>query len=140
MPHDKATDLRRAVFEALDDVLLEDRREKMLACRLLARICVVDGELHPAERVVLDSTMARHGLRGDERERIEAEMRVLLGAHGDAVAVADAAADTDGLIGELTPAALTELLVHLEHGAWADGQLVPAESAFLDRVRARLAG
>jgi len=139
MPHDKATGLRRAVFEALDDVLLEDRREKMLACRLLARICVVDGELHPAERVVLDSTMARHGLGGDERERIEAEMRVLLGENGDAIAVTDAAADTESLIVALDPAALAELLVHLEHGAWADGRLVPAESDFLDRVRARLA-
>lgn len=138
MPHDEPTDLRRAVFDALGDALLEDRREKILACRLLARICCIDGELHPAERIVLESTMARHGLRGDERERIEAEMRVLLGQVGDTTATADAGADTDALIAALTSAALQELLVHLEHGAWADGRLVPAESAFLDRVRARL--
>jgi hypothetical protein len=132
------TDLQRAVFDALGDALQEDRHEKILLCRLLARLCVIDGELHPAERVVLDATMVRYALRGDERQRIDAEMRVLLGEAGDAPAIADAAADVDALIGTLAAAALRELLVHLEHGAWADGKLVPAETAFMDRVRARL--
>lgn len=136
--------LRNAVFDAIGGVLLEDRREKTVACRLLMRLCVSDGQLHPAEQAVLDATMTRYGLGPHERSRIGAEMAALLGggAHAttDPQAAADAAVGLDALIGQLPPVALRELWAHLEHGAWADGEVVAAEAWFLDVVRRHLAG
>ena len=131
--------LRNAVFDALGDVLLEDRREKILATRVLMRLCVVDGELHPAEQAVLEATMARHGLASDEQLRIRAEMSALLGQSAGPEATADARTPIEELVAALPGPALAELWTHLEHGAWADGKIVPAESWFLDLVRRHLA-
>lgn len=132
------TPLRNAVFDAIGGALLEDRREKTLACRVLMRLCVVDGALHPNERAVLDATMARHGLGSDEQRRIGAEMAALLGQSADPEAIAAAQVPVESLVASLPAAALAELWTHLEHGAWADGVLVPAESALLDLVRRHL--
>ncbi len=135
--------LQRAVFDVIRGALEDDRREKTLASRLLMRMCVIDGALHPAEHAVLDSTMARHGLDGEARRRIGAEMATLLGHAPDpalaAQAAADAACDVDSLVAQLPASALGELAAHLEHGAWADGEIVPAERWLLERVQQHLA-
>ncbi len=133
---------QRAVFDALGGALSDDREEKTLSCRILMRLCVIDGELHPNEQMVLEATMIRHGLDAGARGRIAAEMAVLLhnpGATSDPDATAAAATPVLGLISRLSAAALTELLVHLEHGAWADGRIVPAEAWLLNTVRCHLA-
>ena len=132
------TPLRNAVFDAIGGALLDDRREKTLACRVLMRLCVIDGALYPNERAVLDATMARHGLGSDEQRRIGAEMAALLGQPADPDAVADAQVPVETLVASLPKPALAELWIHLEHGAWADGVLVPAESWLLDLVRRHL--
>lgn len=129
-----------ALFEALGAVLAEDRAEKVLACRILMRLCIADDELHPAEVAFLDATMSRYGLGSDERQTIALERLVLCNiAPADpatdlSAARIAAAAPLEHLLDALPKAARAELWTHLEHGAWADGKLVPAETRFLEVV------
>lgn len=135
-----SSDSRFALLDALGAVLAEDRAEKLLACRVLMRLCIADAELHPLEDAFLDATMARYGLGGDERSAIACERMVLLGTAppdpGEALACARqrAAEPLAQLLDALPAAARSDLWIHLQHGAWADGKLVPAESAFLEVV------
>lgn len=136
---------RHALFDALGAVLAEDRAEKTLACRILMRLCIVDAELHPAEQAFLDATMGRYGLGSDERIAIAFERMVLLGtAPAEPVdeitrARQRAAEPLAQLLDALPRAARAELWTHLEHGAWADGKLVPAESELLAVVQRHFA-
>lgn len=134
-----------ALFDALGAVLAEDRVEKTLACRILMRLCIIDDELHPAEEAFLDATMSRYGLGSDERQAIARERMVLSGAAPSdptedlATARLAAAEPLEALLTALPTAARAELWTHLQHGAWADGKLVPAESSFLDAVQRHFA-
>jgi tellurite resistance protein TerB len=127
------TALRMSVFSAIDGALRDDREEKVLCCRILMRLLIADGSLDPRERTLLETTMERHGLDGEHRARIWAE----LDPAADTVAGARAES-LDALLDRLPVTALAELEQYLEWGAWADGQVVQAEQAILDTVRARL--
>jgi Tellurite resistance protein TerB len=129
------TALRVSVFSAIDGALRDDREEKLLCCRILVRLLVADGALDPREHALLTATMQRHGLDEEGRTRVWAEIDpAQVGAAVDAAR----AEPLERLLDRLPPTALTELLQYLEWGAWADGQLVPAETAILEVVRARL--
>jgi hypothetical protein len=121
------TTMRLSVFSAIDGALRDDRDEKVLCCRILLRLLVADGSLDDRERVLLEATMDRHGLDGPTRAWIWAEL--------DPAARAET---LEQLLDRLHPDALHELLQYLEWGAWADGQVVPAEAAILQAVRTRL--
>ncbi len=131
----------RAVFDVLASVLHEDRQEKFLACRVLMRLLVSDGALHPSERTMLDATMDRFGIDLGRRATIWAESIVLLEPHSvaDPQVAAAAAQPLDQLVAALPRAAAQELLAHLHHGAWADGVVVPAEQAVIAAVQQRVA-
>ncbi|MFO0632855.1 MAG: hypothetical protein U0168_08400 [Nannocystaceae bacterium] len=117
----------RAVFDVLASVLHEDRQEKFLACRVLMRLLVSDGALHPSERTMLDATMDRFGIDLGRRATIWAESIVLPSPQRRRSAGRRAAAQLlDQLVAALPWAAAQELLAHLHHGAWADGVVVPA--------------
>ncbi|MBC8070894.1 MAG: TerB family tellurite resistance protein [Deltaproteobacteria bacterium] len=127
------TALRMSVFSAIDGALRDDREEKVLCCRILMRLLVADGTLDPRERTLLEATMERHGLDGEHRARIWAELDP-----SAELATAARAEPLDTLLDRLPATALAELEQYLEWGAWADGQVVPAEQAILETVRARL--
>ncbi|MBX7080731.1 MAG: hypothetical protein K1X88_16155 [Nannocystaceae bacterium] len=131
----------RAVFDALASVLHEDRQEKFLAARVLMRLLVSDGALHPSERTMLDTTMDRFGLDLGRRAAIWAESIVLLqpDSVADPQVAAAAAQPLEQLVAALPRAAAQELLAHLHHGAWADGVVVQAEQAVIAAVERRLA-
>lgn len=141
-PHAADPRLRAAALAAIEEVLRDDRREKYLACRVLMRLMVADGELEARERTMLEATMDRCCLDLATRGAIWAESLLLLspGSVADATVHAAAAQPLDALLDGIAPAGLEELLVHLHHGAWADGEAVAAEQGIIARVAQRLAG
>ena len=129
------TALRISVFSAIEGALRDDHEEKVLCCRILLRLLVADGWVDDRERALLEATMDRHGIDGDTRARIWAELDPQVVDPSIVVARAE---PLEQLLDRLPRDALSELLQYLEWGAWADGQLVPAEIAILQTVRARL--
>lgn len=140
-PHAVDPRRRAAALAAIEEVLRDDRREKYLACRVLMRLLVADGVLKARERTMLEATMDRCCLDLATRGAIWAESLLLLspGSVADPTVHAAAAQSLDALLDGIAPAGLEELLVHLHHGAWADGEAVAAEQGVIARVEQRLA-